>query len=297
MGSKMVLGKVVVVLFVFALAVLSPSVILAKQEDAPAPSETTQAITEGTAAAEEVKVKEVKVKEEAPAAPAQPSASDLKKKNVADFMAKGQEDNAIKELEDAIASDQYTDIKEWATLELYQVAVKKNVVAEVVADLQKAETQNSTNIEIKKAIAEGYVRERDWSKVVVIYEDLAKKAPDDHTYKTRLTDYYILAGQFDKAIARLEPLVTANPNDSYNSDILANAYTQAGMSDKALALYKRKVDADPTSPGLRGRYAQALQNFGKYAEALAEWKKAYGLDPLNGFFKVKADEVTALMKK
>ncbi len=212
---------------------------------------------------------------------------------VGNYSSAGDTDNAVKTLEKVISSDQHMELKWWATLELYRIARENGKVPQVIADLEEESASNPDNLELKKCIAEGYVRLTDWTKVASIYEDLVQRKPDDYAFQTRLTDYYILAGQYDKAFSRLEPIVNENPDDSYHSDILANAYVKAGMQDKAIALYKRKIEKSPSSPGLRGRYAQALLDFGRLEESLKEWQKANELDPSNPVFQQRIDQISS----
>lgn len=223
--------------------------------------------------------------------PAEDSAS--ARNSVGTYLSKGDKDNAIKKLKEIVSSDKYSDIKKWATMELYNTARSTNQIPQVIADLEKAAVSNPDNLGLKATIAEGYVNLGDWTKVAQVYEEMQQKKPDDFVISTRLNDYYILSGQAEKAIANLEPIVNANPDDKYHSDILANAYVRAGMKDKAIALYKRKVDKNPNSPGLRGTYAIALFDLGMLKESLAEFQQAYALDPTNPFFSQRINQISA----
>lgn len=207
----------------------------------------------------------------------------------------GNIEGAVRGLKDILSSEEFSDIKDWATKELYRI-VDRDKIAQVVSDLEEGQVKNPKDVKLKRAIIEGYVRLSDWDKVVKGYEEISAQTPEDYVIETRLTDAYILAGQYDKAIARLEPIVNANPNDRYHSDILANAYVRAGMQDKAIALYEQKLKQRPNSPGLRGRYAQALMDFGMLRQSLKEWQKAYELDPTNPLFKQRIDEISASLK-
>lgn len=221
------------------------------------------------------------------------SESETKRDSIATDLAKGNDDKAMKDLKDVITSNKFQDIKEWATLELFNKAQSKGKLDEVTADLEKSAAKNPNDVLMQRAVAEGYLRMRDFGKAVTIYEELVKNNPKDFVLSTRLNDYYILAGDYGKAIASLEPIVAAAPDDDYHSDILLNAYVRGGMEDKALALFKKRLAKEPNSPGLRARYAQALQDFGKRNEAVKEWDRAFQLDPNNQFFKRRADEVRA----
>jgi len=217
--------------------------------------------------------------------------SDAKRALISDYLSKGDEAGAMQALEEVISAPKYHNIKEWATLELLNRAQAKGQIPQVIANLEKGAAKNPDDVLLQRAIAEGYLRLRDFNKVISIYENLEKKNPKDYVISTRLTDYYILGKQFDKAIARLEPIVNANPDDNYHSDILLNAYIQAGMEAKAMAIFKKRLEKEGNSPGFRARYAQALQDFGRLAEAIKEWDKAYELDPSNAFFKNRADSL------
>ena len=229
----------------------------------------------------------------APCAYAQNAESEAKKTAIMDYVANGDEGQAMEELEGILGSTEYQDLKEWAQLELFNRAQANGQLANVIANLEKSALKNSNDVLLQRAIAEGYLRQRNFTKVISIYEDLARKNPKDGVVQSRLTDYYILGKEFDKAIARLEPAVEEDPNNDYNSDLLMNAYTQAGMQDKSLALFKKRLDKEPNSPGLRARYAQALQDFGMLDASAKEWEQAYNLDKRNLFFKQRAGEIYA----
>lgn len=234
------------------------------------------------------------------AAAAQPAAPKVKtsqtmQADVESLITEGKNEEAIETLTDIVAEGKHADIQEWGVLRLYSLADKKSEkVQEIVVALESKLQDDTGNVPLKRAIAEGYVRLKDWGKVARIYEGLYADAPTDHTLKVRLIDSYILAGEADRAVPMLEPIVQQNPNDRYFSDLLLNAYVAAGMKDKALALYQKRVAAKPNSAGLRGRYAQTLQNYGLLKESLVQWKKAAELDPSNPFFGRKIKELTDL---
>ncbi len=219
--------------------------------------------------------------------------SEAARRNIESLVKAGKKDDAIRSIADTVAAGKHGDIHEWAVLELYTIAEQNpEKIQEIVTVLEAREKPGVENVPLKKAIAEGYVRLKDWNKVARIYEGLQAANPQDHGYKVRLIDYYVLAGEAPKAIAMLEPIVQQSPNDQYFGDILINAYVAAGMKDKALAMYQQRVNAEPNSAGLRGRYAQTLEGFGLLREALVQWKKAAEIDPSNPFFGKKAKEVT-----
>lgn len=205
----------------------------------------------------------------------------------------GKKDDAISALIDTVAAGKFADIQDAVVLDLYALAEKDTAkIQQIVSELEAKLLTDADNVALKRAIAEGYVRLKDWSKVAGIYEGLHAQNPGDHSLKVRLIDAYSLSGQGAKAVVMLEPIVEKNPGDRYFSDLLLTAYIGSGMKDKALALYQQRVAAKPNSPGLRGRYAQTLQDFGLLKEALVQWKKAAELDPSNPFFVKKTTEVT-----
>jgi predicted Zn-dependent protease len=208
----------------------------------------------------------------------------------------GKKDDAISALEDTVAAAKFADIQEASVLDLYTLAEQDTVkIQEIISDLETRLLSDADNVPLKRAIAEGYVRLKDWNKVAGIYEGLHAQNTQDYSLKIRLIDAYSLSGQGSKAVILLEPIVQQNPDDKYFSDLLLTAYVGSGMKDKALALYQQRVAAKPTSPGLRGRYAQTLQDFGLLKESLVQWKKAAELDPSNPFFIKRTTEVTELL--
>lgn len=206
------------------------------------------------------------------------------------YLGSGDEELANKYLIDALALRDLPD-RDWANSEYYNLAQKTKTTGEAVKKLEAEANKDLDNIGLQRSIAEGYIKEGDWNKVVEIYEGISKKAPDDYVINTRLIDYYMIQKNFDPVIKKLEPLVQADSGNTGASDILARAYTGSGNVDKAIELYKAKIDKEPTSPGLRGRYAQTLTDFGRLDEAVKEWQKAFELDPTNLFFKQREGEI------
>lgn len=194
-------------------------------------------------------------------------------------------------LKEIIISEDFPGISRWASIEYYNLAAKHGKVQEAVDELEAAAKKKPKNVALQKEVAEGYVRLRDWGRVVEIYEDLSKKNPDDDTISTRLIDYCLLNKDYDTVIKKLAPVVKENPQDVGASDILARAYTGAGKVKEVIALYKERIKEDPNSPGLRGRYAQVLMEFGLLKDSRQEWAKAFELDPSNLFFKQKVGEI------
>ncbi len=189
-----------------------------------------------------------------------------------------------------LVSEDFQDIKRWASINFYNLAEAGEGIQPAIAKLEAEAKKDPKNLSIPRQVAEGYVCLRDWGKVVEIYEDLEKKQPNDTTITTRLIDYQLLNQDYDSVIKKLEAKVKKNPEDKGASDILMRAYTGSGKAKEALALYKQRIELDPNSAGLRGRYAQTLMEFGMLNDAAVEWKKCSELDPSNLFFKQRAAE-------
>jgi len=220
----------------------------------------------------------------------------VERKDVEAALASGNTENAESTLVEALSSPDFGD-RDWANIEFYNLSTTKDGIDAAIKKLEDKATSQPENMGLQRSIAEGYVRLKDWGKVVQIYENLVKKNPDDSVLNTRLKDYNMLAGNYDIVIKNLEPIVNANPDDAGNSDMLANAYVRAGKVDEAIALYKKKLEKDPNSAGLLGRYAQALADFGRLDEAAKEWNKASQSDPTNLFFKQKEAETYLALGK
>jgi len=200
---------------------------------------------------------------------------------------KGKAEDLLTEI---LISEDFQDIKRWASIRYYNLAEAGEGIQPAILKLEAEAKRNPKNLSILRQVAEGYVCLRDWGKVVEIYEDLAKKKPDDVTIETRLIDYQLLNQDYESVIKKLELKVKDNPENKGASDILMRAYTGAGKAKEALALYKQRVEADPNSAGLRGRYAQTLMEFGLLKDAAVEWGKCFKTDPSNLFFKQKTGE-------
>lgn len=196
---------------------------------------------------------------------------------------------------EAITSDDFSDLQDWATMRYYEA--NAGDVNAALEKIKKEAVKKPKNIGLQISVAEGYVRLREWDKVAGVYETLVKQEPGDYILNTRLVDVYLMAGNFDAVIKILEPKNKANPDDIATSDLLGRAYTGAGMANEAIALYKKRLEKEPNSPGLLGTYAAALTQFGMLKEALPVWEKAYAADPLNTYFKQRADEIKTQLGK
>ncbi len=196
-------------------------------------------------------------------------------------------------VEDVVESGEYGEIRDWANIEYYNYALNKGGIESAIKKLEAKAGKNYKNIGLQRSIAEGYVRQKDWAKVVDIYSNLAKENPNDPVLTTRLIDVCLLNRDYQAVIRALEPVVTANPNDKGNSDILLNAYVGADKKSEAIALFKKRLETEGSSTGLLGRYAQALMTFGMLEEAVTQWKNAFTADPSNLFFKQKEAETYA----
>jgi len=212
------------------------------------------------------------------------------------YLATNAQDKAENLLTQIVTSEGYKDIRDWANIEYYNLASKKEGIEAALKKLEAA-GKKSKSIDVQRSIAEGYVRLRDWGKGAEIYQNLLKDNANDSVLTTRFIDACMLNKDYDPVIKVLEPKVAANPNDTGSSDILAHAYTQSNQADKAIALYKVKIEKEPNSPGLRGRYAQALMDLGMPEQSLAEWDTAFKLDPSNFLFKQRVAEIYTQLGK
>ncbi|MCG8431056.1 MAG: hypothetical protein MJA29_07775 [Candidatus Omnitrophica bacterium] len=219
----------------------------------------------------------------------------LRKAAIEEKLHAGSRNEAREELMDTLVSREYPGISSWAARQLIKLAEADGTLSQVIAELKSRDPGDHPHL--KRAIAEGYVKLKQWPEVVGVYEEIIADNPADAAARSRLTDYYLLAGRPDKIIPDLEARITANPGDKAAGDLLLRAYVQAKQKDKALALYKKRIKAAPSSPGLRGRYAQALEDLGMLSQSLREWEKAAELDPANAFFQRKAEDVAGRLNR
>src|SRR5512135_265426 len=99
----------------------------------------------------------------APMVYADNAESEAKKTAIAGYIAKGDNAKATEELEGILSSTKYEDLKEWAQLELFNSAQAKGQLAKVTADLEKAASKNPNDVLLRRAVAEGYLRERNFA--------------------------------------------------------------------------------------------------------------------------------------
>jgi pentatricopeptide repeat protein len=220
----------------------------------------------------------------------------VSRQTIEEYLAKGDNESAQDALLSALASESFPD-KKWAILQYYSLATQSQGVTPAIKRLEQEVKKYPNNAGLQLSIAEGYIRIKQWDKVVEIYEKLVKNDPDDTVLANRLRNFYMLQGNYQGVIQSYEPYVQANPDDVEASDILANAYVRAGRVDEAIGLYQKKIEKKPGSAGLRARFAQALMSFGRLDEAAGQWQKAFELDPSNLFFKQKLGETYLALEK
>ena len=107
------------------------------------------------------------------------SLSAKMRNQVEECLRKGESDKASALLEQIVTGDNYNDLKEWATRELYKKAHGDGTMKQVLEHLKAQSLKDPGNMALKKSIAEGHVSMRDWKSVVEIYEDMARSGSGD----------------------------------------------------------------------------------------------------------------------
>ncbi|MBN2483890.1 MAG: tetratricopeptide repeat protein [Candidatus Omnitrophica bacterium] len=208
------------------------------------------------------------------------------------YTAKGESQKAKNLLRETIVKPQFSDLVFWATRKYYDFFEGPGGVETGIQELKAA---NVNNVNVKKAIAEGYARLRDWGQVIDLYEEILASNPQDYLIADRLANYYIMNRDYSAAINILEQLTQNNPDNNSYLNSLLDAYTKGGQREQALTLYRQQIARKPNSAGLTGRYAEALMGFGQLEQALAQWERADQLDPTNLYFKQRRGETALQM--
>ncbi len=202
------------------------------------------------------------------------------------YLAQGRNQNAKSILAQTISRPEFSELIFWATRRYYDLFENSGGIEAAIEQLEGL----SPNASVQKAMAQGYARLRDWSRVTEIYEELLRADPTDHFLADRLANYYMMNRDYSAAVNILEQLIRNNPENTSYTNSLLDAYTKGGQEEQALSLYRRQIEQKPQSPGLHGRYAQALMEFGRLQESLAQWERAYQLDSSNLYFKQRMGE-------
>jgi len=98
------------------------------------------------------------------------------------------------------------------------------------------------------ALADLYLKEKNYQKAIAIYQKLAKQEPKKAGSYANLGFAYAAAGNYDQAIKHYNTALKFDSDDADIYDNLGEAYEKKGLYQKALETYKKAHALNPESP-------------------------------------------------
>ncbi len=120
--------------------------------------------------------------------------------------------------------------------------------------------------------ASAYRRNLVWSDKIRLYEDTARKSPDNARAQNNLGVEYGKAGRQEEAIREFKATLRLNPDFVETRKNLANSYHLNGQNDLAIAEYLRYLRLVPGDKDARQSLADIYRENGRYAEAKAQYE-------------------------
>ncbi len=102
-----------------------------------------------------------------------------------------------------------------------------------------------SNAELRSAIGEMYLRQRDENEARRAFSEIVELAPMDEVARRRLGDLYRAHGWFSDAYRQYQTLAAIRPDDTSVLLLLALAAGGAGRTDEALRLEQRVMEMAP----------------------------------------------------
>jgi len=124
-----------------------------------------------------------------------------------------------------------------------------------------------------------FLRNSDYRTGLSMYQDAARKRPNNARAHSNLAYVLIDAGEFDRAVAECSRAIELSPDfaEAYNNRGLA--FAAKGQHDRAIADYKRVIELQPDHAEAHNNRAASLTEMGRYDEAIASYIRAIKFKP------------------
>lgn len=199
--------------------------------------------------------------------------------------------------------------------ELARIYLRQNRTDDAILLVEKAISINDSNSWYYILLAEMYKQNRQYDKVVEVFERLSNKFPENIDFRYDLALTYIITGDYKKAIEtyndiekiigvsedislkkrnlwnnlgkpgkaldEIESLVEAYPYNSRYLQILAESYVDMDNYDKALETYLKVLNIEPDDPYIHISLSDLYRKNGEDDKAYEELKLGFanpGLD-------------------
>lgn len=150
--------------------------------------------------------------------------------------------------------------------------------AEAREDLEKAVKLAPSRRDLRIALVDQFLTEKNFAEAARQYEDLAKADPNNPDNlrewgRLLLRDPTVPEADRKQAAAKVwNRLIEARPNDAAVAAQAADLFRKAEMTDEALALYRKAVALAAGEPQYREYLGEYLHSLKRGDEALAVWK-------------------------
>jgi arylsulfatase A-like enzyme/tetratricopeptide (TPR) repeat protein len=114
-----------------------------------------------------------------------------------------------------------------------------------------------------------------------LYEDLARRDPEEMRYKTEIVPVLIAAGEAGRALALVEEVEAENPEQDGLYFLKGQVLEALGRKVAAIEAYGREAERDPGNASPMWNAARVLQDLGREDEAYAMLREGLAVDPEN----------------
>ena len=104
---------------------------------------------------------------------------------------------------------------------------------------------------VKIALANLYIGNKDYDKAIMIYKDLEIKYGINESTTPTYVHCLSLAGKFDEALAKTKELINVFPAEVEYYALMAEVYRQKGDGIKAQEVYQKLLDENPDNPQIQ----------------------------------------------
>jgi tetratricopeptide (TPR) repeat protein len=173
-----------------------------------------------------------------------------------------------------------------ALVQLVQIYASRGENAKAIGALTQLAELEPTNLEVRKALGDIYIRQDSVDAAIALYRDLAELRPDDLEVRAGLTHSYLLKQDYAKAAAEFESVfkggdsLTADAQIRFGQIFVAFVQEDSAVVPYAQKLFETVRDRFPGDwrpywflgalASQTGKDSAALVYFGKVKE-LAEW--------------------------
>lgn len=158
-------------------------------------------------------------------------------------------------------------------LRVFASHIRAGAPAQAIAFLEPWVAKHPGDVVSARALAEGYIKVRNYPAAVSRLENLLKSRPSDPVVLNNLANALALQGNAAKAIAYAETAVKVAADDAGARDTLGWLLVKTGSVDAGLRHLREARLRDPRNPEIRYHLAAVLAKSGQTEEARAEMRE------------------------